>query len=262
MTDTLPPEAEAVLARITAADRAAPDIPAQFTGGLRELLGWWLAVAPGAALVPRDVMTGNDVMASCDMALVSGIAAADAAIDTGATLLTPHADHRDARAARTLIALLTRKDAATLTHQLPGMSDRTWMAECVAVRDGAARLAAHRANPMGLLGSLEAEGIAFVVGVLLASAARRTPCIVDGTDELAAALLADRMSYRATSWWRVGATSPDPARQAAVERMDLTPGLALGLTDETGAGARATVTLLASLADATRNVVERPAGIR
>ena len=247
MTATLPPEADAVLARIVSADRAVPDIPAEFTGELRELLGWWLAIAPGAPLVPRDVMSGNAVVTPCETALVAGIAAADAAIDAGSTLLTPHADHRNPRAARTLIALLTRKDAAAITHQVPGMTDRAWMAECVAVRDGAARLAEHRGDPMALLTHLDAGGIAFVVGVLLAAAARRTPCIVDGTDELAAALLTDRMSYRATSWWRAGATSPDPARQAAVERIDLTTGLTLGLTDETGAGARASVTLLASL---------------
>ncbi len=247
---SLPPEAEAVLARITAAGRPEMDLPADVTGALADLLGWWLAAAPAAPLRPVGVPSSDRAADSCEAALVAGIRAADAAIDAGATLLVPHATDRDLLAARTVIALLTHKDAATVVPQAPGTTDREWMAQCVAVRDGAARLVDQRARPLLLLDGLAAVGIAFTVGVLLASAARRTPCLVDGTDELAAALVADRLAYRATSWWLAASTSPDPARNAAAERMDLRSALPLGLTDESGQGARACVTLLRTLLDA------------
>ena len=128
------------------------------------------------------------------------------------------------------------------------MSDRDWMARCAAVRDGVVEVAELRAAPVQLLTALEAVHIAFVAGVLLGASARRTPSLVEGTDELAAALVADRLSFRAREWWRAGSTSPDPARLAAVERLDLAPGLPLGLTDDDGRGAAATVALLALLA--------------
>jgi NaMN:DMB phosphoribosyltransferase len=246
-TPPLPAEAAAVLARITAAERSVADLPPDVTGALATLLGWWLAVAPDTVLRAVPVASGDRTEVSCEQSLVAGIRAAEAAIDAGATLLVPRATTRNARAARTVTALLARKDAATVVHQVPGMTDREWMAECVAVRDGAARLADRRARPLPMLEGLAATDVAFVTGVLLAAAARRTPCLVDGTDELAAALVADRMAYRATSWWLAASTSTDPARNAAIERMDLRTGLPLALADESGQGASACVTLLHSL---------------
>jgi nicotinate-nucleotide--dimethylbenzimidazole phosphoribosyltransferase len=98
-----------------------------------------------------------------------------------------------------------------------------------------------------MLEALHAYQVAAVVGVLLSAAARRTPCLVDGTDELAAALVADRLCYRAKGWWRAGSDSPDPGRRAATERIDLAPGLPLGLTDDAGRGAEATLAILTLL---------------
>ena len=92
-----------------------------------------------------------------------------------------------------------------------------------------------------------AAGSGAAVGVLLGGAARRTPSIVEGTGELAAALVADRLCFRAKDWWRTGSTSPDPARVAAGDRLAIAPGLPLGLTDDAGRGADATIALLAML---------------
>jgi nicotinate-nucleotide--dimethylbenzimidazole phosphoribosyltransferase len=156
---------------------------------------------------------------------------------------------RDEIAARTVIALLTRREASTVLGQPVGMPDREWMAACAAVRDRMAEVVEHRGEPLVMLAALGATSIAAVAGSLLAASARRTPCLVDGTDELAAALVADRLCYRAKGWWRAGSDSPDPGRAAAVERIDLSPGLPLGLTDDAGKGAQATLALLGELAD-------------
>jgi nicotinate-nucleotide--dimethylbenzimidazole phosphoribosyltransferase len=108
-----------------------------------------------------------------------------------------------------------------------------------------------RAETMALLDDLRAPAIAFSAGVLLSAAARRTACIVDGTDEHAAALVADRMSTRAKAWWTSGSQSSDLARQAAVDRIGLRQGLPLALSDESGWGARATIAMVRLATGAT-----------
>ena len=124
------------------------------------------------------------------------------------------------------------------------------MVMCADVRDRAAAVVDLRGEPMALLAALPAPGIAYTTGVLLGAAARRTPCLVDGTDELAAALVADRLCHRARGWWRAASDSPDPGRAAAIDRVDLAAGLPLALTDDAGRGAQATLALLAALDEA------------
>ena len=172
------------------------------------------------------------------------MADADRAIDAGATLLLPHAQHRQPVAALSVIGVLTRTEASAIVYQATGMTDREWINRCAAVRDSCVDVADLRAAPIDLLDALAATSMAYLVGVLLAAAARRTPCIIEGTDELAAALVADRLSFRAKDWWRAGSTSPDPARQAAVDRLALNAGLPLAMTDDEGDGARATAALI------------------
>lgn len=235
-----------VVARIAGPEPSDEVPPVDVTGALADLATWWRTVSAGA---PPTVASVDPIApASVPDAILAGLDAADRAIDSGATLLVPRSGNRDDEAARTVIALLTRKEASAVLAQPAGMTDREWMTACAAVRDRAASTAEHRADPIALLDALSAPGIALVVGVLLGAAARRTACLVDGTDELAAALVADRICIRAKGWWRAGSDSPDPGRVAAIERIDLAPGLPLGLSDDAGRGAEATLALLALLA--------------
>ncbi len=249
MSEDLPAELAAVVARITGPEPATAETPPDITGALADLASWWHAVSGGAALAAATVDPAAPD--SVGAALLAGIEAAERAIDSGATLLVPRARPRDDEAARTLTALLTRKEASAVVAQPSGMADREWMDACAAVRDRAADAAEHRGDPVALLDAVQAPGIALVVGVLLAAAARRTPCLVDGTDELAAALVADRICIRAKPWWRAGSDSPDPGRAAALDRIDLAPGLPLRLTDDAGRGAEATLALLGLLSAPT-----------
>lgn len=249
MSEDPTPRLAAVVERIAgpapASDAVAPDV----TGALADLAAWWATVSAGGPLV----VAWLDVSAPAivDEAILAGIDAADRAIDSGATLLVPRVAERDDEAARTLIALLTRKEASSVVAQPDGMADRAWMAACAAVRDRSATAAEHRGEPVALMAAVGAPAIAQVVGVLLGAAVRRTPCLVDGTDELAAALVADRLCIRAKSWWRSGSDSPDPGRAAAIDRIDLAPGLPLGLTDDAGRGAEATLAMLGLLVPPT-----------
>ena len=248
MGDTSAALAE-VIARIAAPDAPAGDSdeaprggPTTVTGELAVLHDWWRSVGADRPLVAVDIPCSAGTVAD-------GLAAADRAVDAGATLLVPRVVDRDDLAARTVVALLTRREASAVVHQPVGMSDRAWMAQVASVRDGVAASTELRGEPEQLTGTIGTRGIAVAVGVLLGAAARQTPVIIDGTDELAAALLADRLCYRAKGWWRPGSTSPDSGRIAAVDRLDIAAGVPLGLSDDAGLGARATLALLALALD-------------
>lgn len=249
MTEDVTARLAAVVDRIAGREPSTASLSPDVTGALADLAAWWATASAGA---PLDVAWLDAAApASVDEAILAGLAAVDRAIDSGSTLLVPRVAVRDDEAARTLIALLTRKEASAVVAQPDGMTDQAWMAACAAVRDRSAAAAEHRGEPVALLAAVGASGIAQVVGVLLGAAARRTPCLVDGTDELAAALVADRLCIRAKAWWRAGSVSPDPGRAAAADRIDLPAGLPLGLTDDAGRGAEATLALLGLLAPPT-----------
>ena len=244
MTSELPYEVSAALERIQAPSALAREIPSDVTGELRRLLSWWFGV--GGSAEPHPVIVEDDPAewpTSAD-AMTAGVEAADRAVDEGATVLVPRVLHRNDVSARTVIAVLTRADSPALVPQPEGVSDAQWMTTVTAVRDKSFRAAEHRGEPVPLLDAAEARSVAFIVGVLLGSSARETPCLIDGTDELAAALVADRIHMTAKAWWRCGSQSTDPARTAACERADLDAGLPLGLTDDDGLGAEASLALL------------------
>lgn len=202
---------------------------------LDALTRWWRRRQPDAPVIPcwLDLSDGG---------FDAGVAETRAALAQGATIVVPRCP--DVHAARAVIALLTRREASAVVHQPPGMTDAAWVAACVAVRDAAGPLADLRAEPLSMVESLSADGLAAVAGALLAAAAGRTPCLLDGTGALAAALVADRLCFRARGWWLPASDSPDPARSAAVERLGLTPAMRLGTYDERGRAARACLAVL------------------
>jgi nicotinate-nucleotide--dimethylbenzimidazole phosphoribosyltransferase len=236
---------EALAARITAPEPPASDPPLDVTGELAALLTWWQRV--GTAGEPKArVIEWNPADESAS-AWAAGIAAADRAVDAGSTLLIPRIRSQtcDQVTARAVISALTRRDPSAIVHQPLGMPDREWMQLCADVRDRATECAALRGQPVELVAGPDARSIAWGAGVLLGAAARRTPCLIDGTCISAAALVADRIAHRARTWWRAGSTSSDPGRIAAMDRLDLLESLPLDLSDDEGRGADATLALLA-----------------
>jgi nicotinate-nucleotide--dimethylbenzimidazole phosphoribosyltransferase len=248
VTASIPDELEAVVARINPALDEIAGTPVALTGELAVLLDWWQSVSDGST--PRVAKVGSPPVDDVADAMRSGVAAADREIDAGATLLVPRVSRRDEHAARTLVALLAYVEPQAVVPQRPGTSDTQWIADVTRLRDDVSRLSGDRGEPMALLEGVRGSDIAFVVGVLLAAAARRTPCIIDGTEECAAVVVADRLSNRARSWWLCGSQSPDPARAATLDRVGLAPGLPLALSDEDGWGAEATIALLRLVTDA------------
>lgn len=247
MPQVLSAECEAVIARIGVPEPVQYSPPADVTGELARLLSWWASVSNGSRPITVELVSTAEV-SDVASGIAAGVEAAERACDSGATLLVPRTAESNPVAALTVIGVLTRTEASAITFQSTGMTDRQWIDLCAAVRDASADVSDLRSAPVDVLDFLAAQHIAFIVGALLSASARRTPCIVEGIDELAAALVADRLSFRAKEWWRAGSTTPDPGRQAAVDRLALEPGLPLALTDDEGRGADATVALLGLLA--------------
>ena len=213
------------------------------TGALTELSSWWQQRASGAlkALEIQSPVVTN---------MAEGIATANAAIDSGHNLLFLTADSTpnstpESHLVRALIGILTRKDAYSVFFQgtnQQSASDRAAMVSMAEIRDLMREHLEARGEPLRL-SALDPQ-IDFVVGLLLASSARKTPVITGTNDHLVGALIAQRLCMKASSWWRHGSTSPDPATLAAVDRMGIPPGLPLDLSDQLGVGAHVSVMLL------------------
>lgn len=271
MAADLPDELRTLIERIEPAPSGAAADPAD--GALGRLRAWWAAHADNAPLVvqripPRAAADDPPVGRSADLADADadsmiraavglGVAAADRAIDSGATLLvlatsTPLGSDRST-AARAALSLVARREASAVLPQPPGLSDRAWMTLCSRIRDETARAVAQRGDMLAALSALRAWDLAYAVGTLLGAAARRTACLLDGVEPLAAAVVAHRLAYRSRGWWLAASDSPDPGRSCAIDRVDLPCALPLGVADDRNLAVSAVLALLPTLIDDARS---------
>lgn len=167
----------------------------------------------------------------------------DAAIDSGAHLLVLRSEIDDAVPARALISLLTGAEPNAVVPQPTGTSDAAWMEQVILVRNRVSDLRAHQGDMEALLATV--PGATEMADALLTASARRTPVLLEGLTVWAAAVAADRLSFRAKTWWHGAGTSCDPAIQAAVTRIGIDPGLDLGLPSQSVIGARVHAALIA-----------------
>jgi nicotinate-nucleotide--dimethylbenzimidazole phosphoribosyltransferase len=169
-------------------------------------------------------------------------AGVDAAIDSGAQLLVVRATHDDDIAARSLISLLTGTESNSVVPQTTGMTDAAWMEQMIEVRDRVAALRVHQGDIEALLGTV--PEVAAAADALVTASARRTPVLLEGLTMWAGAVAADRLSFRAKTWWHGAGTSSDPAIRSAVTRIGTDPGLDLQLPTQSVIGARVHAALL------------------
>jgi hypothetical protein len=214
---------------------------------LVRLAAWWQRVGgsqePSIARLTRETITEGGSADSTGVC--GGIAAADRAIDGGANLVTLADTDSSDLPARAVMAILCHRDAATVTFQTDGVTDREWSERCGRVRDDIAQWLSLRGEPWMLADASGDESLAWMAGVLLAAAARRTPVIVDGVRALTAAVIADRAAPAASTWWRAATTSSDPTYEIARDRIALARGLPLNIADTHDRAIDATVALLA-----------------
>ncbi len=217
-----------------------PPLSDSVTGSLADLVTWWQQRTPGELDITAIDTGGTS-------GLAQGADRANQAIDSGSTLLILTSSlKKESPLARAIIGLLSRKDAFAVSFHAPGVTDREAMESMAAVRDLMRQHSELRGAPIELA-QLDPE-VDFTVGLLLTASARRTPVITGTVTHLAAALIGNRLSIASSNWWRHGATSPDPGVFIAVDRIGMSPGIPLSLSDIEGIGARISAQLLASIA--------------
>jgi NaMN:DMB phosphoribosyltransferase len=181
-----------------------------------------LADLPGVTM--KDVVLQGD--STMEAAAEAGSSAVDAAVDAGCDLLICSAAV-PAALTTTLVAVLLRLSAVEVVADSDHLDDAAW-AELVAdIRDRSRAVRGLEDDPIAVLHALDSPELAALVAMLLRAAARRTPVLLDGPPDSAAALCATRHSILG-SWWRLAAaTSSDPATARAIDALGLEPVTAL-----------------------------------
>ena len=251
-TSAYPPEVTAQMVLNFVAGGAAVNVLAREAGATVRVIDMSVdcdpsyieAIAPevvahrirrGSGSIEReDAMTLEEARASFDL----GCTIADDEIDRGTDLLIPgDMGIGNTTPAAALIGLLSNLDASKVTGLGTGVDDAGWMRKCAAIRDAMRRGRPHLGDPIRLLATVGGPDFAAMTGFLLQASIRRTPVILDGTISSACALVADRMDFRAKSWWLAGHRSTEPAHAAALSRMELEPVVDYGLRLGEGTGA-------------------------
>jgi nicotinate-nucleotide--dimethylbenzimidazole phosphoribosyltransferase len=196
---------------------------------------------PSGRLDREDALS----LAEAEAAVATGAAVADAEVDAGADLLIPgDLGVGGSTVAAVLVAALTDTEPVKVIGRGSGIDDRTWMRKVVAIRDGLRRARPFTVDPVALLAAVGGADVAATAGFLLQAAARRTPVLLDGVLSAAAGLVAAAVTPAAPPWWVAAHRSPEPAHALALDHLDLTPVLDLGITAGEGAGALTVLPLL------------------
>ncbi|MDT0544217.1 MULTISPECIES: nicotinate-nucleotide--dimethylbenzimidazole phosphoribosyltransferase [Streptomyces] len=194
-----------------------------------------------------------------EQAFRAGMAIADEEADAGTDIVVlGDVSVGGTTAAGTLIAALCGTDASVVTGRGgAGIDDLAWMRKCAAIRDGLRRARPVLGDQLQLLATCGGADLAAMTGFLLQSAVRHTPVILDGVVSAAAALVAQRVAFRAPDWWLAGQNSGEPAQEKALDRIALTPLLDHGVTLGEGTGALLALPLVQAAAALAAELPER-----
>jgi nicotinate-nucleotide--dimethylbenzimidazole phosphoribosyltransferase len=172
------------------------------------------------AIDVEDAMTTEDAAS----ALATGRAIVDNEVDAGADLLLLSAipDCADIAAA-TVTVLLAGSDPVGVTPLTSALDDGDWMTRTAAIRDAAYRGRAAKADMIEFLARIAGPDLALLTGAVLQASLRRTPVVLCGDASAAAALVAQRMDFRARLRCQLAQASSPSTRAIAADRLDLDP---------------------------------------
>ena len=145
--------------------------------------------------------------------------------------------------AAALSAALLGIDPALLVGRGTGVDDAGLARKLSVIRQGLTR---HEAltDPTEILAALGGLEIAAMTGTILASAAARTPILLDGFITAAAALVAVRLDPSVQPYLLASHRSPEPGHGVLLDHLGLTPLLDLGLRLGEASGAALALPLL------------------
>ncbi|MFJ7002640.1 nicotinate-nucleotide--dimethylbenzimidazole phosphoribosyltransferase [Streptomyces albidoflavus] len=216
-------------------------------------------VRRGSGVIDReDALTAEEA----ERAFRAGMAVADEEADAGTDLVVlGDLSVGGTTVAATLIAALCGTDASVVTGRggLP-VDDLAWMRKCAAIRDALRRARPVLGDQLELLAAVGGADLAALTGFLLQSAVRRTPVILDGVVTSAAALVAQRVAFRAPDWWVCGQVSGEPGQAKALDRLAMEPLLDQGVRVGEGLGALLALPLVQAAAALSGTLPEQQRG--
>ena len=182
-----------------------------------------------------------------ERALEIGRKVADQEIDAGADLLVPgDLGVGNTTVAAALMGMYTRTEPVAVVGPGSGADDEMWKRKVAIIRDAMFRVRHLRAEPLEVLRKIGSPDIAALVGFIGQAVSRRTPVLLDGAPVTVAGYLVQRLADGAAQWFIAGQLTPEPAHLLALQKMDLTPLLALEMTTGQGVGALAALPLITS----------------
>ena len=188
---------------------------------------------------------------ACQAAFEAGIAVADQEIDAGTDLIIPgDIGVANTTVAAALYGVFTRTEPVSAIGRGSGINDEVWKVKVEAIRDAMFRVRTFRDDEARVITEIGGPDVAFLVGLIAQSAARRTPLLIDGALTTTAAVTAERMAPGTRQWLIAGQVTPEPCHVGSAQALGLTPVLALDATTGQGAGALAalpTINLAAEL---------------
>jgi nicotinate-nucleotide--dimethylbenzimidazole phosphoribosyltransferase len=197
--------------------------------------------AGSGAIDAADALGEMDVLA----AVALGRALVDEAVDGGADLLVPAAIGVDADlpAVVTTAVYSGREPIFALGFDAT-TPDAEWIRRCRIVRDALRRTKMLSRDPYQILQTVGSIDLAVLVGVLLQAAGRRTPVLLAGAVNAAAALLAMEAVPNAQSWWYAPQHAPVNTERVAWDTLTSTAVVPVELWLGEGCGALAVLPLL------------------
>lgn len=175
--------------------------------------GWWACVGSSGRIELVHDAGGH---------LDAGLHRADAVANEAVAVAIVQVPTVVSRETRALIGLLCGANASQVTPAQP--SDAEWMRQCAAIRDAQVPMR----DRLGDAIDIAEPTVAATVGLLLGLAARRTPAILIGAHAHAAAVIGQRQSVGAATWWRSAFAEADPLVQRAQDRLLMEPWITVG----------------------------------
>jgi nicotinate-nucleotide--dimethylbenzimidazole phosphoribosyltransferase len=218
---------------------------------------------PHAGLVVRKVRPGTaDLSRGPAMERAEAVEAIEAGIRTARELVGE--GHRillggdmgiaNTTASAALVCAFTGAEPERATGRGTGVDDVTYARKVAVVRDAIALHRPDPEDPIGVLAALGGLEHAALAGFLLGGAALRVPVVLDGVIACSAALVAARLSPRASGAWVAGHRSAEPGATLALQELGLAPLVDLGLRLGEGSGAVLALPLVQAAVRALRDV--------
>ncbi len=147
-------------------------------------------------------------------------------------------------AASAIVAALTTSTVADVTGRGTGIDDATWHHKVKVIECALGVNRPDREDPLDVLAKVGGLEIAALLGVILGSAARRLPVVLDGFITTAAALVAAGLCPIAPSYLIAAHRSVERGHAAALEHLELEPLLALDMRLGEGTGAALSLSII------------------